>query len=627
MTQSLSSFSKSAATQLSTNSTLFGQQLSAQESQFNTVIDSFQPLLQSSIDGTTASVYEYTTLVATSTLNTIESSTIVAYNQFLNSLDPSTITLSSLYTTQIINLTDTTFNGLMNLDIYRNVTVNLYNVLEGSSNYRLYYQSNSISGLDYRKGIITLNVSTVGSSYSNNKGQLRFDVYRWGIPTTVWGEIYPMISNADYTAQYEYTILNNTVFTNLLNVYPKLAIRNPTVSTVRGWEVYVQSAGSNAANYFWRGSAMQISWSNYSYFPFRTVGAPPYEPEINIDVLVNGELMANYGPYPMSQSTAIVYAPYLQNQTIPVVPTAIRTYFVGKPMEAVETIVYTVLPTFDKIILYPRNRGLPSAQFILGGELVGITDSAKYPFYSTSQLVTNSGSNSYISLNGDSTYRVQNLVNGLLNRAGFIGSYPSTIIQGASNILQRFTETTVTYPDFYVNLGTYFNNLSDLQTLGSQLTFTFSNAAQTRVYSFQSETLINAGSGVWRIRNTSISKSSITFNVPGETCFIGMAYTPITTIGNSGSYIESNFIGPYCNGIPDASPYCEITNTGSASLVNTNDPLSTITFYNVTSASPVAPSNALSNLVIGAFSYGGTEYRSTFTLLVSTSGASQTFLL
>ena len=596
-------------------STTFGRQLSTQNGFFNSTVVSYPAILNSTLASTNSAIYAQTTVAATSTLTTIQNSTIVTYNQFVASLNAqaSTVVLSSLYTVQTINLTSGNFVGNMDLVTYRNFNVNVYNVLNGGSNYALTYLSNSLTGLDFRRGVITIDISTVGASYSNNNSLLRFDTYRWGIPTTVWGNMYPYISNADYTLQYEYTILNSVLYTNLLNVFPRLAVKTPVVTSTIGTSPVFKGSLANGVSPidFWRGSPIQVSWSNYSYFPYGTAGTPPYAPEVMLDVNVNGSSMGMYGPYPLSQSTAIIRAPYLMNQSVPVVPTKVRAYINGKPMEAAEVTFNTILPTFDTIQMFPG--GYPSAnQFLVGQELVAITDARRWPLANANASVV--ATTPFTSFNNDPAYRIQNLINGYYNTTGSAG-FPTAITRAPTAVpsLNQFIEDSASpgfgYPAFSVSLPSpYGDNINTMFGAGAVFTFTFRNVPNTRTYTFIANAITSLGGTLWRFANTSITKSTNTFTTPSEACII--SYT-ISLPPTFTSPLESTFVGPISIGSPDPTVFAEMNNLNLTALA---DPVSTILFCNLLTSVPVATSNAHGNYVKGIVSYGGDTYSSTFTL-------------
>jgi hypothetical protein len=357
-------------------------QLSTQNTQFISSLGSYGATIQFVIGSTNSAVLSQTTAAANSALSTLVISTNNTYTAFVNSLlaQNSSIALSSLYTVQNITLTSTNFEGQMDMGAFTNFAIQVQGPLvSGSSNYRVTHAAN-IGSLGYRRGIITVDVSTIGSGYSNNGGALCLDVYRWGLPTTVWGSVYPSLSNADYMAMYEYTIQNSIVYTNLLNVYPRLRL---TALQFQNSQVYNVLSGANVvqSNYFWRGTPMRLQWSNYSHFPMGMVGAPPYSPEIMVDVIANNQIQARNGPYTMATSTLTFNLPYYSGSCNNPVTTTIRTYIAGKQSEAQELTVQVLVPKFQEVRFTPL-----TGRFVSLQEIEAWSDSGSNVFLNTSQI-------------------------------------------------------------------------------------------------------------------------------------------------------------------------------------------------------------------------------------------------
>ena len=452
--RALSTFQSTSIGQLGNQSTLFFSTVFMLQSTFYSLqsqasnllyiqssfvtssIIGYNSTLTGSLNSTNTSVYNYTTLTATQTLNDIEQSTNSAYNTFVTGLNASasTAALSSLYTSANMNLAGNNYVATLDLASYRNFNITVYDIINGQSNYLINYQSNTISGLDARSGLITLNISTVGFAYDNNNKQLRFDVYRWGMPTTVWGNVNPYISSSAYTIQYQYNILSNVVYTTLLNVYPQLAVQNPAIMANTGKNVYVSSLQSWSLSNFWRGSPINVGWTNYSFFPYGARGAPPFNPDVSIDVVVGGVTYSSYGPFPLSQSTATVYAPYLTKQTRPVVPTKVNVYIVGLQSQMVTTTFNTLVPGFDDILLTPQNYGTSgNTRWIGGQELIAVTDSNYYPLYGKTPAVVTTRSvlpsPNYTYYGNNLLYQPSNLLNGPYNTIG-AGMTSTTMTNG-----------------------------------------------------------------------------------------------------------------------------------------------------------------------------------------------------
>ena len=445
------------STLLSTYTTVFAVQsssfttssialFSTQNSQFVSSLGGYGSTLTASVNSTNTAALAAATATTNGYMSTLVISTNNTYNSFVNSLlsQTSSIALSSLYTVQNLALTGTNFEATMDMFAYRNfnVAVTAPLVNGGGSNYRLNYASNNIASLDYRKGIITVDVSTIGAGYSNNGGALVMDVYRWGIPTTVFGGVYPSISSADYTAMYEYTILNSIVYTNLLNVYPRLRLSALQFGAGQNYNVFGPS-GNVQSNFFWRGTPLRLQWSNYSHFPFgQFVGAPPYSPDICVDILsaTTGSVIARYGPYDLSVSTLTVPAPYITTgSTSNSLPMTIRTYIAGKQSEAQEIGITVLVPKFQEVRLTPA-----AGKFLSLQEIQAWSDSGSNVFLNTTNIgLYGSVVGSNLALGGSNvTYGRANAVDG--NSATVVVGPTSVNVPDANAYLQLLPNLTTT---------------------------------------------------------------------------------------------------------------------------------------------------------------------------------------
>jgi hypothetical protein len=409
LSAALSTFNTQSAISLSSFAISSVTLFSTQNSQFTSSLANYQTQLTTAVNSTNTSVLNTTTAAANVALSTLVISTTATYNAFVASLNASisTISLSSLYTEQTITLTSNTFEGTMDLGAFRNFNVNVRGPLvSGSSNYRVNHTTD-LSSLNYRQGVITVDVSTIGAGYSNNSGQLSLDVYRWGIPTTVFGSVYPYISSSDYTAMYQYTIVNSIVYTNLLNVYPRLRINS--LSLGAGQQYNVWTGASPTSNFFWRRTPLQLQWSNYSFFPFNTVGAPPYSPDILVDMLVGSNVVSRSGPYPPTTSTLTLALPAYSGSCNNPIPTRIRTYYVGKQADASEITINVLVPKFSDVRLTPF-----AGRFISLQEIQGWTDGGTNIFAGTTAIeLTGTAAGSNLALGGSNvTFGRANAVDG-----------------------------------------------------------------------------------------------------------------------------------------------------------------------------------------------------------------------
>jgi len=360
--------------------------------------------------------------------NTVVSSLISTTYSYLSTLSP-TITsnvTSTLASQQTLLLSNTSSNAVMDFANYRNFFINVNSLTNGNV-YRLTYQSNAVSSLNYNRGVITIDISTVGSAYTTNSSLLALDTNHYGYPTAVSEKYIPYISNADYTMQYEYTILNNIVYTNLLGVYPRLNVTAMTYSTTVA-PVYVNNVVNS--NFVWRNTPLVVSWSPYSFFPFGTFGGPPFTPQVQISYSVGSSTIQTYGPFALSQSTATIQLPALTNAST-FVSTSLNTYIVGKPVTGASKTFTTILPSFDVILMTSTRNTIR----IGGNALSGFTDNGTNVLNLTnySLLVSTSlrAANSNINYGSDAsdTYIASNILSPTRIFNNFIG--PSSATAGA----------------------------------------------------------------------------------------------------------------------------------------------------------------------------------------------------
>lgn len=619
-------------TQLVTNSSLFGQQLSTQFVQFGSTISSYNVFLVNSAN-TAANVIVTSTVnnvnVATSNVTV---STIAAYNLFLSSLtnQSAEIGVSTLYTAASLTLQGSTYTQTMDLTTFRNFYVRVSSINSGSSNYRLTYNRNSINNLNYRKGIISIDINTVGQSYSNNGGQLRFDVNVLGVPTTVWKNVYPFISNADYLAQYEYTILNNVIWTNLLGLYPRVRIMNCTAIATNPM---IQVNNVYDPSTILRGNPIVVSWSNYSFFPYDNVGQVPFEPQIVLETYISTILYGEY-LYPFSVSTATITAPYIVGTGFtggPLQTATVNMYIQGYQSQPTTTTFRVLQPTFDSISIKNANYGIPSGSFVGGFELVAQTDARNYPLYNLP--ITLNGTNpAFQSFNNNPIYSVANFTSNLINRAGFAGS-PRTnprLTYATSNFAlpNNFTEFTGQrgYPDFLFNMTNY-RDLLAISSLGGSVTFTLNDGSvstsflatnfNTIVSTFVS-TSFTSSYTLYEAFNPSLSRTSNTFINRGANVSVLYNLSTPRFVSSAQGITVNPFVGPIglsnANIVADSAVTADIPNIGLTSLA---DPVSTLLFYNVNNIPILATST--SGMVITATV--NTNNRN-YSYIVSTSGSS-----
>ena len=422
----------------------------------STVIPSTMAFVSSMISTLYSSLYYN----LNSTLqDTVVSSLISTTNAFLSTISP-TITsnvTSTLATQQTLLLSNTSSSAVMDFINFRNFFVNITSLTNGNV-YRLTYQSNALSNINYNRGIITLDISTVGSFYSTNSSLLALDTNHYGYPTAISEKYIPYISNADYTMQYEYTILDQIVYTNLLGVYPRLNITAMTYSTTVA-PVYVNNAVNS--NFVWRNTPLIVSWSPYSFFPFGTFGGPPFIPQVQIGYSVGSSIVQTYGPFPFSQSTATIQLPAITNAST-FVSTSLNTYVVGKPTTGASRNFTTILPSFNTLLLKTTN----NAVRIGGTLLTGLTDigSSVLTLANYSLLVSTStrSANSNINFGSDSTanFRASNIFNPI-GFSSFIG--PSSATAGADpSAVAIFSTITSTYVLSSLVYNTFLPSVSSI---------------------------------------------------------------------------------------------------------------------------------------------------------------------
>jgi hypothetical protein len=333
--------------------------------------------------------------------------------------------------------------------------------------------------------------------------------------------------------------------------------------------------------------------------------------------------VAEYGPFLMYNSTAVINAPYLINQAGASILTTARVFVLGRADASASTDVQfnTILPKFTRILMNSNATG-----YLAGTELVAVTDTSAYPLYNTKPTINMTSPNITISSYNTNApqYTVDNLTNGILNRVGRVGSLPSTLTYNATAAVQgSFYEASALNPNFYVRLSNYFEDVSTVTSFNSQFTFTFSNAALSS-YTFTPSLISSVGgvvpSGLYRLLNSNVSKTFNTFT--SGTANMSYTYSPVKYISSCTSYAESTFVGPYDSGSNDP----RITMSWAPPLSGT-DSFNKIIFYNLLN-DPSFHVQAISttNLqLIASFTDSGTTYASTF--ITNGTEAAQVFRL
>lgn len=607
----LNTLTYNASTQLGCNSVAFYTQLSTQDKQFNSSIISWNNTLISTTSNAYNTVVTSTVYQTSTAAGIVTASTVLAYNYFLSNLNSgiAQVGVSTLYTYSTLLINSTNQIQTMDFTSYRNFQVNIRD-LSSDGLYKLTYNSNSLFGQDYRRGIIVLDISTVGQSYSNFNGSLIMNLNTLGIPTTVWGAVLPYIGNADYVAQYEYTILNSILWTNLLGLYPRIAIRNPTLTAP---QINVYNIGTGVTvrdpSVYYRGQPISISWSNYSYFPYAPVGGPNFNPYVIIETILGGSTYNTFGPFPFSQSSAQIIAPYPGAGQSIVQNGFINLYTLGYQTNTVQLPLKVILPSFDyaffKNTTAPLQLSSGGYTFLGGYELVAQTDLGNYPFFSTTNNIIpyipptaggGGGSTGVTYYNMNPAYNNNKFFTNIMNLVGYNGSPNAqvSLSNGSVSTTKSFLEFSRTkgYADFMIQYPSYFPAIQQYLGIGGRIDMTLNSGDISTTIPNISIRQIGSLSTVYEVYNTS---SLTTKNIfIGNESTVSVSYS-ISTLGFV-SRGQTPFIGPV--GGPFTGPVVQFADTqgfmeipfpGNAqypggSLSSRKEPISTILYYNLVSS-------------------------------------------
>jgi hypothetical protein len=289
--QEISTFSTQYETALVNFSTMTFEEISTFSTQYETALANFSTLSETELS--TFSTLYYSTLYQTNE----------TFNNFVAGLQNfvSSSALSTLYTEQLFTLSGDQSTALLDLPAFRNFAIFVSDVVDNYP-YRITYDPTALYGMDWKTGTILINVLSTGG-YSYNNGKMIMDLYRFGFPTSIYDSMFPTLSSADYTLMYDYRIYNSTIYTTLQNVFPRLRILNASASA--------GIVGTFTAD-----------WTNYSWIPTGLIGAPPFAPQINVDLLQGGVLLERFGPYDISISS-------ITESTAVTGSTDISIYFAG----------------------------------------------------------------------------------------------------------------------------------------------------------------------------------------------------------------------------------------------------------------------------------------------------------
>lgn len=428
--------------------------------------------------------------------STILSSLYSTTEAYLDTLSPQIVSslTSTLGSYKIYTLSGTNSNAVLDLATYRNFTVNVTGI-EDPTLYRISYSNAALVNRDYATGIITLDITTVGTPYSTNGSLLSFDTYHWGFPTYIEEQFIPYISNADYTMQYQYTILNQILYTSLLNVYPRTSLSGLTVAKTGSNLVYRNGVAD--ARGYWRNGSATVSWIPYMFYPFVSARGPTYSPQVLVDVLYGTSTVGTSGPFPLTQSTGVVKLPYVVG-TSPLLSTTLRAYIGGKKGAGatLSTTGYTVVPSFTRITLSSFGTTF------LGGNALVATNDAGSSVFTTATPVAVTTNRVPATSNYSALYAASNLFSANPN-CNFVG--PNLNPTTGSNTPAGFATAAITVASatplsslFYSTFGTgvaavtgISSNFLNPQLLQMAASFSNSGVAYNRFFDLSSTLLVS----------------------------------------------------------------------------------------------------------------------------------------
>lgn len=563
------------------------------------VTDIYNAALVSTTDG----LYVDVVTANANALANIEGQTLSAYDTFVNQIDYNIYIsqLSTLYTNSTIQLTGSNFVGVMDLSNYMNFNVQVFGISSGVSNYKLTY-CNIPPAVPYQRGIITIDVSTVGFSYSNFNTRLMFDTYKTALTNMPWTTDNPIISSADYTAVYQYTIMNNAVYTNLLNFYPRIALTNLVVLPVLP---NVTKNGLLSASDVWRGSRLNVSWSNYMSFPYNTGSTSNFQPQVVIEVSIDNQIYNTYGPIEFTTSNAVVQVPYLRGMPLPLYSTNISVFVLGLANSGLTKVVNTIVPQFTAFTNVAPS-GAYANNFLGGQELVAVTDRGKYPLYGVATaVITNTNPPAEppsTFFNSSYSYTSDNLTNSLFNLTGFNGTSSFVFTYGTPYILNQFELQPLTTIRYWVSIQNYFEYINELVARGSVVTLTLTGLTASLTFIPTSIFNVNIGNYIWQI-DTNIAAANNPF-VEGDVVNFTYTVTVPPLLSNA-----NVFAGPYGTGVSAPGTTVNITNSNLQSL----DAVSTLYFYELLET-PIKSSQTYFQQWIASVSYNDDIYSSTITI-------------
>jgi len=448
--------------------------------------------------------------------------------------------IANPYASQNLMLSGSNYTATMDMSNYRNFDV-LITTLQGNNcnQYTLTYTPKNLSTLQFRRGVISLNVSTF--SYGGYDHPFRFDVYSWGIPTTVYSNTFPGIVNYDYIAQYEYTILNSILYTNLLSVYPRLEIYNLTNLTSAN--VYASTLAAIQTQTFWLNTPLELTFNVYAGLP-DTYGGPPWYPQFVADVYQSGALVYRSDPVEYPTSTVTVYAPPISNSLVG--SSEARVYILGKDDDYLSYTFSTVNTAFTSVTLSNTMIAGAAYRFLSGNELVMHTRSGLFPLKNKVPTTTVVGSASTFYANS-SVYAITNLTNGLLNYKGTTPStlYTSVVGTPTNGQFRQSNGVANNFQFYFSNSDPLIAQLSTIQAFGVQefniIIRTTVGGSVAKEVSFLAE--VDTDGGQFRLNGIQpdVAGNNL-FSNNGQPCFL--IYDFALPTYTDGALDTSNFIGP-----------------------------------------------------------------------------------
>jgi hypothetical protein len=255
-------------------------------STFASTITSTSAGLTSTFASTITSTSAGLTSTFASTVHSTSDGLTSTFISTMSTLYDSYISSVQLYSDQVFTLTQNVSTATLDFANYRNFVIQVSDIVDMNP-YRITYDPTDLNEIDWRTGTILIDVLSTGS-YSANNGKIELDTYRWGFPTSIYESMFPTLSSADYTLMYDYRIYNSTVYTTLQNVYPR----------VRVYDAYDNGSGDGVGN---------LGWSIYSWIPLGLVGAPPFAPQVYIDIYQSTTFIRRVGPFDSSTTNTSFY--------------------------------------------------------------------------------------------------------------------------------------------------------------------------------------------------------------------------------------------------------------------------------------------------------------------------------